>query len=58
MSSVLTSVGNGKLQSVNNLASKTVAWRARDEERLLLKNLSGYEDYCQLVQYRLVPFVW
>ena len=35
-----------------------IAWRARDEERFLLKNLSGYKDYCQAVRYRLVPFVW
>jgi protein-S-isoprenylcysteine O-methyltransferase Ste14 len=36
----------------------TIAWRARDEERFLLKNLSGYEQYWQTVRYRLVPFVW
>jgi protein-S-isoprenylcysteine O-methyltransferase Ste14 len=36
----------------------TIAWRARDEERFLLENLSGYEQYCQMVRYRLVPFVW
>jgi protein-S-isoprenylcysteine O-methyltransferase Ste14 len=35
-----------------------IAWRARDEERFLLENLSGYKDYCQVVRYRLVPFVW
>jgi protein-S-isoprenylcysteine O-methyltransferase Ste14 len=36
----------------------TIAWRARDEERFLFKNLSGYREYCQIVRYRLVPFVW
>lgn len=36
----------------------TIAWRARDEERFLLKNLSGYNEYCRMVRYRLVPFVW
>jgi protein-S-isoprenylcysteine O-methyltransferase Ste14 len=36
----------------------TIAWRARDEERFLMKNLSGYEQYCQIVRYRLVPFAW
>jgi protein-S-isoprenylcysteine O-methyltransferase Ste14 len=36
----------------------TIAWRACDEERFLLKNLSGYKDYCQTVRYRLVPFAW
>jgi protein-S-isoprenylcysteine O-methyltransferase Ste14 len=36
----------------------TIAWRASDEERFLFKNLSGYKEYCQIVRYRLVPFVW
>jgi protein-S-isoprenylcysteine O-methyltransferase Ste14 len=36
----------------------TILWRARDEERFLLENLSGYQEYCQIVRYRLVPFVW
>jgi protein-S-isoprenylcysteine O-methyltransferase Ste14 len=36
----------------------TLAWRARDEERFLFKNLNGYEEYCQVVRYRLVPFAW
>lgn len=36
----------------------TIVWRARDEEWFLFKNLSGYKEYCQLVRYRLVPFVW
>lgn len=36
----------------------TLLWRAREEERFLLENLSGYKEYCQIVRYRLVPFVW
>jgi protein-S-isoprenylcysteine O-methyltransferase Ste14 len=36
----------------------TILWRARDEERFLFENLSGYKEYCQMVRYRLVPFVW
>jgi protein-S-isoprenylcysteine O-methyltransferase Ste14 len=36
----------------------TIAWRTRDEERFLFKNLRGYREYCQIVRYRLVPFVW
>ncbi len=35
-----------------------IDWRARDEERFLVKNLSGYRDYCQAVRYRLVPLLW
>ena len=34
----------------------TIAWRARDEEGFLAKNLSGYKEYCRIVRYRLVPF--
>jgi protein-S-isoprenylcysteine O-methyltransferase Ste14 len=40
----------------------TIAWRARDEERFLFKNLPGYPEYCQRVRYRwcraLVPYAW
>jgi protein-S-isoprenylcysteine O-methyltransferase Ste14 len=36
----------------------TIAWRARDEERFLFKNLPGYREYCQTVRYRLVPYAW
>lgn len=35
-----------------------IAWRARAEERFLVTQLSGYEEYCQRVRYRLVPFIW
>jgi protein-S-isoprenylcysteine O-methyltransferase Ste14 len=35
-----------------------IAWRASDEERFLSKNLSGYDEYCRIVRYRLVPFAW
>ncbi len=35
-----------------------ILWRARDEERFLMANLPGYEEYCQIVRYRLVPRVW
>jgi protein-S-isoprenylcysteine O-methyltransferase Ste14 len=40
------------------LMTATIAWRARDEERFLFKNLTGYEEYCRTVRYRLAPFVW
>jgi protein-S-isoprenylcysteine O-methyltransferase Ste14 len=32
--------------------------RIRDEEHLLKQDLSGYREYTQQVQYRLVPYVW
>jgi protein-S-isoprenylcysteine O-methyltransferase Ste14 len=35
-----------------------IAWRLLEEEKLLSRSLSGYKEYCQKVQYRLVPFIW
>ncbi|BBY05173.1 methyltransferase family protein [Mycobacterium noviomagense] len=35
-----------------------LALRIRDEEQLLTKELAGYREYTQQVQYRLVPYVW
>ncbi|MDA2890723.1 isoprenylcysteine carboxylmethyltransferase family protein [Mycolicibacterium sp. BiH015] len=35
-----------------------LAWRIRDEEKLLAVELSGYRDYTTKVRYRLVPCVW
>ena len=35
-----------------------IAWRIRDEEKLLQKELDGYGEYTQKVRYRLVPCMW
>ena len=35
-----------------------LALRIRDEEDLLTHELSGYRDYTQRVQHRLLPYVW
>ena len=35
-----------------------LALRIRDEEKLLEKELSGYQDYERQVRYRLVPYMW
>src|SRR5262249_11983051 len=35
-----------------------LAIRLLDEERFLRENLPGYDSYCQMVRYRLVPLVW
>lgn len=32
--------------------------RLKDEEKLLTKELPGYEAYKQKVKYRLIPFIW
>jgi protein-S-isoprenylcysteine O-methyltransferase Ste14 len=33
-------------------------WRLKDEERFLVRNLPGYEEYQSRVRYRLLPYVW
>ena len=35
-----------------------IAKRIRGEERLLKKELPGYEEYTERVKYRLIPFIW
>ena len=35
-----------------------IVLRLLDEEKFLKANLSGYEEYCQKVHYRLVPSLW
>ena len=32
--------------------------RIQDEEKLLCKELVGYEEYCQKIKYRLIPYIW
>ena len=33
-------------------------WRLLDEEKILVRDLPGYTEYMQKVQYRLIPQVW
>jgi protein-S-isoprenylcysteine O-methyltransferase Ste14 len=35
-----------------------LVWRILDEEKLLMKDLPGYDEYTQKVRYRLVPYIW
>ena len=35
-----------------------IAKRIRNEEKLLQKELPGYEEYAERVKYRLIPFIW
>ena len=32
--------------------------RLKDEEKLLTRELPGYEEYKQKVRYRIIPFIW
>ncbi|HEY2581619.1 MAG TPA: isoprenylcysteine carboxylmethyltransferase family protein, partial [Mucilaginibacter sp.] len=38
--------------------SAVIVWRLIDEEKFLLENLPGYQQYQQKVRYRLLPFIW
>ena len=35
-----------------------IVTRTLDEERLLRKELNGYEEYCTKVRWRILPFIW
>lgn len=35
-----------------------IAFRIKSEEKFLLKELNGYEEYTKKVKYRLIPFIW
>jgi protein-S-isoprenylcysteine O-methyltransferase Ste14 len=35
-----------------------IIFRLLDEEKYLLKNLPGYEEYCHKTKYRLIPGIW
>lgn len=35
-----------------------LAFRIKDEEGLLIKELVGYQEYTQRVRYRLIPIIW
>ena len=35
-----------------------IAYRIKNEEIFLEKELSGYSEYKEKVKYRLIPFIW
>lgn len=35
-----------------------IAVRIKDEEKILTAELTGYREYKQKVQYRIIPFIW
>ncbi len=35
-----------------------LVFRILNEEKLLREELTGYDEYCKQVRYRLVPFIW
>lgn len=39
-------------------AALTLVWRLLDEEKLLSRDLAGYDAYRLQTRYRLIPYVW
>lgn len=35
-----------------------IAFRAINEEKVLIKELNGYDEYINKVKYRFIPFIW
>ncbi len=33
-------------------------YRLKNEEKILLKELKGYEEYCRKTRFRLIPYIW
>lgn len=43
---------------VNLPMSAAIVWRLLDEERFLVAELPGYQEYCQKVRWRLIRYIW
>jgi protein-S-isoprenylcysteine O-methyltransferase Ste14 len=35
-----------------------LVFRIRNDEEVLVRELTGYADYCSDVRYRLIPGIW
>jgi protein-S-isoprenylcysteine O-methyltransferase Ste14 len=35
-----------------------IALRIKNEEKVLLEELEGYDEYMKKVKYRLIPYIW
>jgi protein-S-isoprenylcysteine O-methyltransferase Ste14 len=44
--------------SVFLLSIPIFVWRILNEEKVLLRDLPGYREYCQERHYRLLPLIW
>jgi protein-S-isoprenylcysteine O-methyltransferase Ste14 len=58
MTGVPLALGSWWGLAVLALVVPVLIWRIFDEERLLAKELPGYQEYEQKVRYRLVPYLW
>ncbi len=57
---LFSSVALGSYWSLLCVAALVISIIVRllNEEKFLLKNLSGYDAYCKKVRYHLIPFIW
>jgi Putative protein-S-isoprenylcysteine methyltransferase len=57
---VASSIALGSYWALLSVAALSFAIMARllNEEKFLIKNLSGYDEYCEKVRYHLIPFIW
>ena len=57
---LLTPIALGSLWSVPvlSLYFPLLVWRILNEEKVLLRDLPGYHEYCKERRYRLLPHIW
>ena len=57
---ILTPIALGSWWAVPifSLTIPIIVWRIIEEEKVLLKDLPGYREYCQERRYRLLPHIW
>jgi protein-S-isoprenylcysteine O-methyltransferase Ste14 len=51
-------LGSWRAVAVFLLFVPIIIWRILNEERVLLRDLPGYQDYCSKEPYRLLPYIW
>jgi protein-S-isoprenylcysteine O-methyltransferase Ste14 len=57
---LLTPIALGSLWAVPifSLFIPLLVWRIIAEEKILLRDLPGYSEYCRVRKYRLLPHIW
>ena len=51
-------LGSWWAMPVFSLIIPLLVWRIYNEEKVLLRDLPGYYEYCQKRRYRLLPLIW
>ena len=53
-----TALGSWWAFPIFSLYIPLLIWRIFKEEKVLLRDLPGYQEYCQKRRYRLIPIIW